>query len=200
MSRASIDHRGRKVAFFPSVSHLSKTAYWPILAIALEQVGVHLVHDTPPQFDFSWLMSNRGRVDILNIHFFQGFYKGRFAFAKVLRFGFLMVLARMWGYRTVFTLHNLEATYPIKPAWVDYLGHWIAANLSNRVIVYCDKARRLLAEKYGRKRRVYRVDHPNVVGYYPNTVSSEEARRMLGISPGQLVFTFFGGSTSQQRY
>lgn len=183
----------RTVAFFPPLSVLRENPYWPILAASLQMVGVELIEDTPYSFGLFWLLKNRLKIHVLHLHFVQGFYKGRGMFLKVLRFGALLVIARLLGYCTVFTLHNLEPTYPLKPVWLDYLGHWMAANLSSKVIVYCDTSRILLKKKYGRKSRVFQVEHPNVIQYYPNVVSQEEARKQLGLSKEHLVFIFFGG-------
>jgi len=188
--------REQRVAFFPSVKALSGNPYWPILATELEKVGICIEYDAPASFNFRWLLENRRRIKILNIHFVQQFYKSSSVVKKLIKllmFGFNMQVARLFGYRTVFTLHNLEPTYPLKPAWLDYLGHWMVANASERVIVYCYKARRLLKEKYGRSKGVYYVDHPNVIQYYPNTVSKETAREQLNLPTNSLVFAFIGG-------
>jgi glycosyltransferase involved in cell wall biosynthesis len=103
------------------------------------------------------------------------------------------LLARALGFRTVFTLHNLEPTYQLQPAWVDYLGHLVATNFTDRVIVHCDEARQLLAERYGRRRHVFVVNHPNCINWHPNLVSKEAARKALDLSDNLFVFTFFGG-------
>ncbi len=74
-----------------------------------------------------------------------------------------------------------------------YLGHWVACNFSDAVIVHCDIARKALAKKYGRRHDVYIIAHPNYIGYYPNNISKEDARKTLGLEPSYLVFLFFGG-------
>jgi glycosyltransferase involved in cell wall biosynthesis len=69
----------------------------------------------------------------------------------------------------------------------------MAANLANEVIVHCDRARGLLAARFGRRRNVHVVPHPNFIGIYPNTVPADEARMRLGLAPHETVILFFGG-------
>jgi len=133
-----------RVAFFPTVKNMSGNPYWPMLVLALEKIGIQFHYETPGAFTTGWLLKNRKTIDVLHLHYCQQFYtirKGQTRLLSVLRFGFNMLLARVLGFRTVFTLHNLEPTYQLQPAWVDDLGHYIAVNFSDRVIVHCNEAR-----------------------------------------------------------
>ena len=183
------------VAVFPSIDRLEANPYWSILRSQLGDLGVGFTSDVS-QFGRRWLWANRSSIDVLHFHYIQGFYAYEGSGARlrwVLRFARNLLLARAWGYRTVFTLHNLSPTYPLHPTWVDHWGHWVAANLTDSVIVHCNFARRMLAERFGRRKSVYLVLHPHFIGIYPNEVSREEARNRLGFSQEQMVFTFFGG-------
>jgi len=184
------------VAFFPAVKSMSGNPYWPMLAAGLEKNGVYLEYDTPERFGLKWLFRNRRRIHIIHLHFIQPLYSSNTILKIFILFVLFlsnMILARVFGYRSVFTLHNLEPTFQRKPAWLDYLGHWIAANLSERVIVHCNEARRLLAKRYGRRKGVFFVDHPNFIDYYPNTITKELARNKLNLPANSIVFVFFGG-------
>lgn len=186
----------RSVAFFPSLATMSGNPYWTTLATYLEKIGVNLIYDTPGAFNSQWLFNHRNAVSVLHLHYIQQFYvvrEGRTRLLKVLRFAIYVLLARVLGFRTIFTLHNLEPTYQLQPAWVDYLGHLVAAKFTDRVIVHCDKARQLLAERYGRRRHVFVVNHPNCINWHPNNVSKEMARKALDLSDNLFVFTFLGG-------
>jgi len=189
-------NRKTTVAFFPSAEALSENAYWVILAEGLQNNGFELVQNTPPSFDLGWLFRNRSRIGILHLHFIQAFYKSTHplkVIIKLLGFGINMFLAKLLGYKTIFTLHNLEATYPIEPPYLDYIGHFISANLSDRVIVYCEESKKLLKEKYWRKKNVWKVEHPALTAYYPNTITRENARLMTDVGENTFVFLFFGG-------
>jgi beta-1,4-mannosyltransferase len=184
------------VACLPDIRQLAANPYWQILRSSLESAGVSFDLSVSSGFGAHWLWSNRRRVDVLHLHYVQQFYAYEGTRARlrwVLRFARNVLLARAWGYRTVFTLHNLSPTYSLRPAWLDYLGHWVAANLTGSVIVHCEYARRALATRLGRRRDVYLVSHPHFIDIYPNAVTRAEARQRLGLSAGQTVFVFFGG-------
>lgn len=186
----------RSVAFFPSVAIMSGNPYWTVLADSLQKSGIELHHDTPGAFTPHWLWLHRKQIDVLHLHYCQQFYtvrRGRTHLPSVLRFAFNLLLARVLGFRTVFTLHNLEPTYQLQPGWVDYVGHWIAVNFVNRVIVHCASANQLLTKRYGRRRNIFVVDHPNCINWYPNTIPKEIARNALHLTSNLFVFTFFGG-------
>jgi beta-1,4-mannosyltransferase len=184
------------VASFPNIDELTANPYWVALRDSLERVGVSFDSSTSQTFGRRWLWANRHRIQVLHLHYIQQFYAHETTCARlrwVIRFARNLLWARALGYRTVFTLHNLMPTYSLKPAWVDYLGHWIAANFTDSVIVHCEFARKSLARKYGRRDGVYVVDHPHFIGIYPNILTKEEARTQLGLTADQTVFVFFGG-------
>jgi beta-1,4-mannosyltransferase len=183
-------------AFFPNISRMSKNPYWSMLAESLESENNHFIQDTPDAFDLFFLFQYHNKIDVLHIHYIRQFYmssKRRARLIYVFRFAFLLLIARALGYSTVFTLHNLEPTEYLKPAWVDGLGHWVVSNLVGKVIVHCEEARRLLAKKYWRSKHVFTVAHPNYIDLYPNSISAQEAKRELGLSDQNIVFLFFGG-------
>jgi len=195
--RNIVDHPARKgVAFFPTLKSMSGNPYWLMLAAELTKKGIFLEYNTPAYFNSSWLRKNHNQIKVLHLHYIQQFYSESRLTSKIKLIGlfaFNMFLARALGYRTVFTLHNLEPTYPRAPAWLDYLGHWIAANFSERVIVHCDEARRLLANRYGRRRSIFFVNHPNFIDFYTNTIANESAKKRLDLPVDSIVFLFFGG-------
>jgi glycosyltransferase involved in cell wall biosynthesis len=185
-----------KVVFYPMLSRMAGNPYWTLLASGLKDVGVEVVEE-PDCYKIGWLFKHRNLIDIIHFHYFQSLYCNsghtRARLIYVLRLALYLILARLLGYRTVLTLHNLEPTNALKPAWVDYLGHWVAVNLTERVIVHCKEARRLLHAMYGRKHHVFEVGHPNYFLSYPNDISREKARFYLDLTPDKHVFLFFGG-------
>lgn len=186
----------QRVAFFPSVESLSTNPYWDILRTALEINGIEVEPSNPHVFSRRWLLANRQRVSILHLHYVQQFYayEGKQARLRwVLRFAAYLLIARYLGYKTVFTMHNLKPTYPLKPEWVDYLGHLVAVNLTDSVIVHCEAARQLLYEHFKRRNHVFIVPHPHYIGIYPNLITKQEARARLELGQDQTVFVFLGG-------
>jgi glycosyltransferase involved in cell wall biosynthesis len=110
-----------------------------------------------------------------------------------MRFARNLLVARALGYQTIFTVHNVAPTYTLRPAWVDFLGHWCAVNLTNRVIVHSQAARQAVTRRYGRRHGIDVVEHAAFVGVYPQDIDKATARAELGLDPNQTVFAFVGG-------
>ena len=185
-----------RVVFYPMLSLMTGNPYWSLLASGLKDAGAEVVEE-PECYKISWLFTHRNQIDIIHFHYFQSLYCNgghtRARLLYVLRFAVYLILARLLGYRTVLTLHNLKPTQPLKPYWIDYLGHWVIVNFAERVMVHCHEARRLLAARYGRKHHVFEVTHPNYIQSYSNNMSRESARFQLNLTPDRFVFLFFGG-------
>jgi len=183
-----------KVAFYPEIEKLTGNPYWNMLASGLQQRGVEIVPGG--NGGRRWLLKNRGKVQVLHYHFVQQFYgyeKTQARLRWVLRFMLNLLFAKLLGYQTVFTVHDLKPTWPLLPRWVDYLGHWAAVNLCNQVIVHCQIAAKSVRSVYGRKSAIRIVTHANYCEYYPNLITKLEARKLLGIEDGSKVFGFLGG-------
>lgn len=184
-----------RIAFFPSAEYLNRNAYWPLLKNALGTAGADVLPSTPMTFGRRWLWEHRGDVRVLHLHFVQPFFAYESVHARlrwVLRFARNLLLARAFGYATVFTLHDLRPSFPLRPAWVDYLGHWVAANLTDRVIVHCTAAATMLRGRYGRRGGVHVIEHPNYLGVYADTMTRGDARARLDLPARERVFLFFG--------
>lgn len=170
--------------------------YWVMLASGLREAGIEILEEQESH-KLGWLFKNRKKVDVLHFHHFQSLYCNsghtRARLVYVVKFALYLLFADLLGYRTILTLHNLKPTHPLKPDWIDFLGHWVAANLTQRVIVHCDEARQLMAARYGRKNNVYKVSHPNYIDYYPNNISKRDAREKLNLPEKARVFLFLGG-------
>lgn len=183
-----------RIANYPPLNDLEANSYWAMLNGSLMDRGCQFVDGGSG--GIKWLWKNRGKVDVLHYHFVQMFYAFNGTQAKllwVLRFMRNLIAARLLGFRTIYTLHDLYPTWPLKPAWVDDLGYRAAVILTSRVIVHCQAARHAVRKMYGRKSGVYLVHHPNYCDYYPATINEAEARLRLGIRLDQTVYGFLGG-------
>jgi beta-1,4-mannosyltransferase len=185
-----------RVAFSPSLKELASNPYWEILASALQLEGFSFCFDSPTIFSFKWLLKNHSRVNILHIHFVQPFYMsgkpGKIRIIYVISLGLKLLLARLLGFRLIYTYHDSDPPLIIRPVWADKLGHLMVVRLSHRVIVHCEAAKSLIIQKYGRQNQINVIDHPNYIGWYPNTIGRNEARKKLGISDTKKIFTFLG--------
>jgi glycosyltransferase involved in cell wall biosynthesis len=183
------------VAFFPSLNDLAGNPYWRLLAEALEAKGVHVLPDNPRYLALRWLWAQRNRMQVLHIHYFQDNYAFEGTQARlrwVLRFARNLVAARLMGYHVVWTVHNEIPSFPLQPKWVEDLAHLALARLAHAVIVHCEYARELVARRYGRRRGVFVVPHPNFIEVYPGQVTRGEARTWLGLPDDAVVFLYFG--------
>lgn len=184
------------IVYYPSLQKMRGNPYWAMLESGIREAGIEILEE-PESHKILWLFRNREKVDILHLHYIQSLYcnsghsKARLVY--VAKFALYLLLARLLGYRTVLTMHNLKPTHSLKPRWIDFLGHWIAVNFSERVIVHCREARGLMADRYGRKNEAHEVSHPNLIEYYPNQISKQDARQKLNLSENVRVFLFLGG-------
>jgi beta-1,4-mannosyltransferase len=183
------------VAFFPSLTDLQGNPYWLLLAKGLASQGVHVLPDNPRVLSLHWLRQQQRQVQVLHIHYFQDNYAYEGAQARlrwVLRFARNLVAARLLGYRVVWTVHNETPSFPLQPKWVEDLAHLTMARLASAVIVHCEYARELVARRYGRRRGVFVVPHPNFIGLYPGNPTRDEARTVLDLPSDVTVFLCFG--------
>ena len=166
--------------------------YARLLIEALAQYGVDL--EVPESLN---LWRQVWRRDIGGLHF--GWVNGHYAggdhwytvAAQALSFAVALVLARLRGLRIVWTVHNLyphEQPYP----WVDRVVRLLVCAVAHAVIVHCHRAGELVAEHFGRRDDVYVIPHGQFIDPYPNTISQQEARKALGLSPESFVYVFFG--------
>jgi beta-1,4-mannosyltransferase len=186
------------VTFLPQVKVYSDggNPYWERLQASLEQGGIEFVStDDPLYLQWRWLVRHRDQVDVLHLHHVQHHYACNEEEASgqmLLKFVGKLLLARLLGYRIVWTMHNLYPHKPLQPARVGRLARLALAQLSHAVIVHCERARESLAREFYRRRKVFVTPHPSYVDVYPDEMDREQARRALGLCPEQQVFLFLG--------
>lgn len=186
-----------RVAWFPKAADLAGNPYWPRLQAELEALGVEFETSHNSYWTARrWLLDHRRSVDVLHFHFIQPQYMGageRASLRRLLKFSSDLLLARLLGYRIVWTMHDLMPTWPKEPAWVERLARYAIAWLAHDVIVHCQEARRLLRRHFRRWWRVWVLPHPSYADAYPNCVSQTAARAELGIPLQSFVVGFIGG-------
>lgn len=185
-----------KVVFLPQVEVYKDNLYWQQLQSSLEQEEVEFTSTEDKLYlQWRWLVRNRGRVDVLHLHHLRHHYsvKEQFSSIKLLvKFVGKLLLARLLGYRIVWTIHNMYPHEKLEPQVVGRLAHRAVAQIATAIIVHCEYAREALAREFYRRRNVYTIAHPSYTGSYPNTLSKHEARVRLGLSNQQQVFLFLG--------
>jgi len=188
----------KSVAFFPSLPSYSGNPYWKLLAMRLGDLGYEVIDDNPDTISLRWLSRNRNRTPILHFHFIQQAYAYEKDYARlrwVIRFARNLLAARVFGYRIIWTMHNSQPSFPLRPSWIDELAHLIIANLAHSVIVHCQAAKNLLEEKYKRSQNVIIAYHPHYIGIYPdNNTTKSAARQRFGLTnDNRNILLYFGG-------
>ena len=168
--------------------------YGGLLARAMRGVGVELEAGQPETLTKAWLHENQGKIKVLHLNWPNYMYSGEELEAQL---GLLtelidnLALARLLGYRIVWTVHNL---YPHESNSrdLDHLAQTAITHLANAVIVHCEHARSLVRKHFHRTEGVFVINHGNFMYPYPNEVGRDEARKRMGLNDDHFVFFYFG--------
>ena len=168
--------------------------YGGLLARAMREVGVELEAGQPETLTKAWLHENQGKINVLHLNWPNYMYSGEALEAQLRLLTELidnLALARLLGYRIVWTVHNL---YPHESNSrdLDHLAQTAITHLANAVIVHCEHARELVRKHFHRTAGVYVINHGNFIYPYPNEVGRDEARRRMGLNDDHFVFFYFG--------
>lgn len=186
---------GIKVLFYP---YGEKNPYQLFLAESLRQHGAHVsghsrLDMTLPYLDL--LRAGKG-YNVIHFHWISGLYTGKTKlrfFIRTLLFATTIITFRFLGKRVVLTMHNLiphETTNHIK--W-HVRSRRLISVLVNRIIVHSTYAAEetISSLKVSRKKLVV-IPHGHYRDYYPDTISAQEARKILDIENNHRVVLFFG--------
>lgn len=168
--------------------------YGGLLARAMREVGVELEAGQPETLTKEWLHANQGEIDVLHLNWPNYMYDGAELAERLARCTELidnLALARLLGYRIVWTVHNLYPHETISRE-LDHLAQVAITHLANAVIVHCHHARELVRKHFHRTEGVFVVPHGNFMYPYPNDVGRDGARRRMGLSDEHFVFFYFG--------
>ena len=168
--------------------------YGGLLAQAMREVGVELEAGYPDTLTQEWLCQNQGRIDLLHLNWPNYMYDDPDLNDRLARCTELisnLALARLLGYRIVWTVHNLYPHESISRD-LDRLAQVALTHLANAVIVHCKRARELVRTHFHRTEGVFVIPHGNFIEPYPNNISREDARQRLGLSDADFVFFNFG--------
>lgn len=186
----------RSIASFPPV--LDRNPYQRLLYSELAAHGFPLA--SPAKLKVRWLCSSRKRVCYLHFHWPQGYWRynrnprklgGLLSEVTLLAFAARLLLARLLGYRIVWTVHQV---YPHEVLGrVDRWGAVVLAMSSHLLLVH-DRA---TAGTVGQKLRrwawkVEIVPHGSYIGVYAEGRDRGEVREELELADESVVFLCFG--------
>ena len=180
------------LVFFPDWSR--DNPYQKLLYNAISKNNIPCQGCQGNDFTLRWLFSNR-MVKFIHLHWLFGIYDPKnngLTYRKALMFVLKLLLGKMLGYRIFWTVHNFsphESTHPRLEKWIRKK----VSRFADAVIVHCNYAKELIIKHWRTREEIIKViPHGSYIGYYPNSVSREEARRRLGFNDDHFTFLFFG--------
>jgi beta-1,4-mannosyltransferase len=190
------------LAFFPQ---WFGNAYVGLLYEHLSRLGFSIVRDG--RFTVRWLRRSRHTVDVLHFNWPQPYYVYRrrprrlvrvLSWLTLARFAGRLVVARVLGYRVVWTVHEVYPHELIARRLDRWAGR-VLARLSHALIAHDVATSQAIANELGRRlpKKIRVIPHGSYIGVYPPGRSRHEVRRELGIAPDAFVFLSFG---SLRRY
>jgi beta-1,4-mannosyltransferase len=185
------------VASFPAP--IDRNPYQALLYEHLAGHGIAVA--SADQLSVGWLRENRNRITALHFHWPEHYYrfdqgpapvKAFLSWVRLAVFGARLAFARLYGYRIVWTVHQLHPHESSGRA-LDQAAASLLVRMSNALIVL-DRAtgEALVQEVTPSAGKLHVIPHGSYAGVYPAGRSREEVRAALAIHPGAFVALSFG--------
>ncbi|MFC2162170.1 glycosyltransferase family 4 protein [Candidatus Altiarchaeota archaeon] len=171
------------ISTFPMLT--AENPYQNLLIEHLAGCGVENVKEKV--FLFDALKRYKGKVHILHFHWLFDQVRTPKRVAKFLA---RVVEAKLLGYKIVWTVHNVKGHE--SEGWRGWMARHGLAMLADAQIAHGENVKKMIQEEYGTGDKVHVIPHANYIGFYPNTISRQEARKKLGIPEDRFVYLFFG--------
>jgi len=135
------------------------------------------------------------KADLLHFHWLHPYTLRRStagSLLRSLRFLIEALILRLSGTRLAWTIHNLENHAGLHTG-IERFVSILFARLCVVCFAHSEEAARLARKRFLlRRKRIAVIPHPSYVGLYPDSVTSEEARKELGVDPDRFVYLFLG--------
>ncbi|MEM2183618.1 MAG: glycosyltransferase [Candidatus Bathyarchaeia archaeon] len=170
------------------------TPYLKLLYTHVEKCGVKVLHSRSLwSVDF---LKKCLLVQIIHFHWIEYLIRHRnilLSLTKFLLATLLLLLFKLGRKRIVITVHNIRPHETLYPK-LEALWFKIILFSADKIIVHNKYSYMLLREIYGKSltNKVQIIPHGAFIGYYPNEISQDEARKMLYIPNNAFVILFFG--------
>lgn len=181
-----------RVSFFPNSPYWDVNPSLALLRSALQAQGVTLVKPPGDGLGLRWLWTQRGQVDLLHFHWIQYHYQRpgqRGSTWRLAKFAAKLLLARLLGYRLVWTLHNV-LPHERARGQLDVYARWLMARLAHRILIYCEASRQTLPEQVRHKVWITGRGAYNEMSFAP--IAPTAARAELGLATDAFVYLYFG--------
>lgn len=183
------------LACFPPL--LRENPYQRLLYQSLEPLGFDVLPSAP--LKLRWLIRSRRRVDVLHLHWPEGYYRSSGRGASVLSwlrlalFSGRLVAAKLLGFRIIWTVHQVQP-HENSSRRADHVAGRVIAAVAALLFAHDDLTKRRVVEDLGARagEKVRVVAHAAYVDAYPPGRSRHDVRAELGIPEGAFVFLAFG--------
>jgi beta-1,4-mannosyltransferase len=171
----------------------------PYQRLLYDELGRHGFELVEGSFKAGWLARNRRRASILHFHWPEAYYRHRggpralrplLAWAKVALFGLRLSVARLLGYRVVWTVHQVRPHEP-SGAGIDRAATKRLARSASLLLAHDEATAALAAQVLG-GRAIRVVPHGSYLGAYPEGAGRAEMRSRLGLGQETVAFLSFG--------
>jgi glycosyltransferase involved in cell wall biosynthesis len=145
-------------------------------------------------FSARWAWLNRNRVQAVHLHWLAGFVSADTtlgAWRRLFGLAVALILARVLGYRIIWTLHNM-LPHERPHRGVDVVGRYLMAALASAIICHCRYAAKEFSRRFYRRRGLHVIPHGNFRSAYPSSITREDARAGLSIPSNAFVYLSFG--------
>jgi beta-1,4-mannosyltransferase len=160
---------------------------------ALRRAGIEVIEAV---WSAQWLARTMRRGDVVNVHWPSFLYYSRTSRLKtwrdLVRTAVLLIFLRSRGVRFAWTAHNLYPHDGGRELLVHRLGRRLVVALASYVCVHGQTGARVQQEFAVPGEKLVPLEHGNWIGFYPNSVTRQEARRRLGIPPEAFTYLFIG--------
>jgi glycosyltransferase involved in cell wall biosynthesis len=182
------------IAAFPFVP---ENPYQRLLYDHGSRCGLELEADA--EFTAGWLVRARGRVRVAHFHWPQNHYawwrrphrlRRPLSWLKLSLFALRLTLARLLGYRIVWTIHEVFPHESFDRR-LDRAGGRLLVRFAHALLAHDEATASKAAVELG-ARDVAVVPHGPYVGVYPEGRARGPVRAALGIDPDAVVFICFG--------
>lgn len=184
------------VKFYPDSS---QNPYLSLLSRNLERFGVSLIKSPKSgRFPIFRTLKNNRSIKVVHIHWMDSLLRLDNKITFIKRAIYLIIEVFILKYRRVklvWTIHNLIIHDSQYKNFQIRLYHLLFL-LCDEVIVHCKKAIDKVKNEYRinnkELKKISIIKHPSFIGYYPDDISKEDARKKLNINPSKFVYLFFG--------
>lgn len=176
----------------------SGNIYNVLLYRALESVGLRYVQ-IPFSLRYLWKNGPFERQHYLHFHWPEIFFEIRprrpdrlFGLKGYLVLHAFWLLAKLRGYRLVWTVHEVDVHDLSRHTWLHAASRRLLWRLADVILAHTPEVLEEARRRWGEKRHARVIPIGSYEGAYADTVSREVARERLILPASAFVFVFFG--------